>query len=1100
MADRVNMVAAELLSTEESFVHSLEIFIEVIAPVLKQDKVTGVDASILALVSNAEQVYTLNKKFLSDLDKMIRAASSDPGGSIAPNDLDSRKLHFGKLFKDYAPLFRIYAQYAKNHETGTNSIRKLRGTNARLNKTIQDAEHLPVCRGQSLWSFLIMPVQRVPRYVLLLREILKRLPDDHPDKQNVTIAIESVGEVGDYLNEAIKKRENMEKISELELRFNGAVELLVPGRILIKEGLLKKLSHRGHLTEYVFHLFNDLLIYSKQSMQGLLLKQRIDLLNLSVENFDRNDMIKEPVELGSAFKITSPAVSFVVVGKNQKECDEWMDLLKETVENLDKSGNMRRESQNFVSQFFGKIKMGNNNAALIATDLSMSGAAPVWVPDTENANCTICGSEFSLFNRKHHCRNCGQIVCNSCSPFKRILENIGDEPVRICKNCDDDLKKAYKSKTGKPFFLVKGKPMPKQKVETEDEDDEEEKKVTEPEEMNLDGEVDGKSTISSSGGAVFSSGGSVEGVPKTISMRKKKHQGPAALSDIQWGPSGTEEDENESLPTMKTRTLKSGKVKFSALEAKKMVAENEETVSKARLDEAQLILNAEKAYVDNLNVLLDVFVNPLINQHPALKKKTSSFSGLTIVFDCIEQILTVHSKFLADLDERIKQWKSNPVLGDIFASLAPLFRIYGNYAANFEEALTTLRSPTFLNSIKKYSEDSRCKGRRLNDFLNMPMQRVIFYARDWKNLMKVTPQDHPDYADLENAMNSLSEAAVHIQESIRLRENRARILQIEEMFIGKVELITPMRKFIREGLLFVSDKSGEFEKRQCHLFDDVLLCSEITNIGYSLKRLYYVNNMISVENVPSTGTEHNFVFAVRGVDSSFLASVSNATLRDGWVRDLSTVIMDCAKERTMDATYTIDQAAPLWSPDHVSDSCTLCLSPFSFWNRKHHCRKCGRLVCNACSMFRVFLPSASDNTAVRICKQCKAENPHLKEAVSPTASNPEDTVRRKSSVIKGVNQAVASDGPSSPISTIDESKTGSVENKVYQEEDLRPSDAFLNRTFGDRPFEKHVTEDGKVYYYDAEKDQSAWDLKELVEQEIEIDDEEEDTAAAAQTK
>jgi FYVE/RhoGEF/PH domain-containing protein 5/6 len=391
-----------LLSTEESYVKSLEIFIEVIAPVLKQDKASGIDAAILALVSNAEQVYTLNKKFLGDLQKMIGAANSGSGTTL---DLDPHALTFAKLFLDYAPLFKIYAQYAKNHETGTNAIRKIRGTSLRLNKVILDAERMPICKGQSLWSFLIMPIQRVPRYVLLLKELQKRLPEDHPDKTNMDEAISKVGEVGDYLNEAIRKRENMEKISELETKFNGNIELLVPGRFIVKEAILKKLSHRGHLTEYQFHLFNDLLIYSKPSMQGLQLKQRIELSILSVERFERNDMIKEPVELGSAFKVTSPAVSFVVVAKNQKECDEWMEAIKSTVDSIDKNSKMKGSSSSFVSQFFGKIQMGKNNAALIASDLSMSGAAPVWVPDTEHNNCTICDSEFSFMNRKHHCRN-----------------------------------------------------------------------------------------------------------------------------------------------------------------------------------------------------------------------------------------------------------------------------------------------------------------------------------------------------------------------------------------------------------------------------------------------------------------------------------------------------------------------------------------------------------------------------------------------------------------------------------------------------------------------------------------------------------------------
>lgn len=39
----------------------------------------------------------------------------------------------------------------------------------------------PRSNQQSLSSFLIMPIQRIPRYELLLRELKKKTPEQHPD-------------------------------------------------------------------------------------------------------------------------------------------------------------------------------------------------------------------------------------------------------------------------------------------------------------------------------------------------------------------------------------------------------------------------------------------------------------------------------------------------------------------------------------------------------------------------------------------------------------------------------------------------------------------------------------------------------------------------------------------------------------------------------------------------------------------------------------------------------------------------------------------------------------------------------------------------------
>jgi len=47
---------------------------------------------------------------------------------------------------------------------------------------------------------------------------------------------------------------------------------------------------------------------------------------------------------------------------------------------------------------------------------------------------------------------------------------------------------------------------------------------------------------------------------------------------------------------------------------------------------------------------------------------------------------------------------------------------------------------------------------------------------------------------------------------------------------------------------------------------------------------------------------------------------------------------------------------PRWQPDVEVEVCPICGRQFSFWYRKHHCRKCGRVVCNYCSPHRITIP------------------------------------------------------------------------------------------------------------------------------------------------
>ncbi|KAI1366746.1 hypothetical protein F5Y08DRAFT_300400 [Xylaria arbuscula] len=43
---------------------------------------------------------------------------------------------------------------------------------------------------------------------------------------------------------------------------------------------------------------------------------------------------------------------------------------------------------------------------------------PRWQPDSEVNECPICGTQFSVFYRRHHCRKCGRVVCDRCSPHR----------------------------------------------------------------------------------------------------------------------------------------------------------------------------------------------------------------------------------------------------------------------------------------------------------------------------------------------------------------------------------------------------------------------------------------------------------------------------------------------------------------------------------------------------------------------------------------------------------------------------------------------------------------------------------------------------------
>ncbi|KDO19961.1 hypothetical protein SPRG_13066 [Saprolegnia parasitica CBS 223.65] len=66
----------------------------------------------------------------------------------------------------------------------------------------------------------------------------------------------------------------------------------------------------------------------------------------------------------------------------------------------------------------------------------------------------------------------------------------------------------------------------------------------------------------------------------------------------------------------------------------------------------------------------------------------------------------------------------------------------------------------------------------------------------------------------------------------------------------------------------------------------------------------------------------------------------------------------------------ITQKSVAWVPDSLADKCYQCQANFSLVLRRHHCRRCGNIFCDACSLSRMPLVSAGFFTPVRVCDKC----------------------------------------------------------------------------------------------------------------------------------
>ncbi|XP_036169160.1 RUN and FYVE domain-containing protein 1 isoform X2 [Myotis myotis] len=109
----------------------------------------------------------------------------------------------------------------------------------------------------------------------------------------------------------------------------------------------------------------------------------------------------------------------------QKVCDEQEQALQEMGLHLSQS----------------KLKMED------IKEVNKALKGHTWLKDDEATHCKQCEKEFSISRRKHHCRNCGHIFCNTCSSNELALPSY-PKPVRVCDSCHTLLLQRCSSSTG----------------------------------------------------------------------------------------------------------------------------------------------------------------------------------------------------------------------------------------------------------------------------------------------------------------------------------------------------------------------------------------------------------------------------------------------------------------------------------------------------------------------------------------------------------------------------------------------------------------------------------------------------------------------------
>lgn len=234
----------EILSTEKTYLHHLELLIKYfLTPLESKGILTPREYKVL--FGKIPNIQRINQELLTQLGQNEES--------------------IGKAFLELAPFFKMYCSFANSYEDAMALIQKLEMENKQFAEFVHNQESRPEV-AMKLSALMVTPIQRIPRYKLLLDELLQHTPDDSEDYKVLQSASQEIGHIANHINDCIIEHDNMQKMLTIQRSLiGGQPKIVIPGRRLIKDGPLMKVSRKGDTShKRIFFLFSDMVMYCKQ--------------------------------------------------------------------------------------------------------------------------------------------------------------------------------------------------------------------------------------------------------------------------------------------------------------------------------------------------------------------------------------------------------------------------------------------------------------------------------------------------------------------------------------------------------------------------------------------------------------------------------------------------------------------------------------------------------------------------------------------------------------------------------------------------------------------------------------------------------------------
>ncbi|XP_042800689.1 neuroepithelial cell-transforming gene 1 protein isoform X2 [Panthera leo] len=217
------------------------------------------------------------------------AEATKPGGTVE---------QIGHVLVNWLPGLNAYKGYCSN-QLAAKVLLDQKKQDPRVQDFLQRCLESPFSRKLDLWSFLDIPRSRLVKYPLLLKEILRHTPKDHPDAQLLEEAILIIQGVLSDIN--LKKGESecqyyIDKLEYLdEKQKDPRIEA---SKVLLCHGELKnKSGHKLHI-----FLFQDILVLTRPVTRNERHSYQVYRQPIPVQELVLEDLQDGDVRMGGSFR------------------------------------------------------------------------------------------------------------------------------------------------------------------------------------------------------------------------------------------------------------------------------------------------------------------------------------------------------------------------------------------------------------------------------------------------------------------------------------------------------------------------------------------------------------------------------------------------------------------------------------------------------------------------------------------------------------------------------------------------------------------------------------------------------------------------------